>query len=238
MIEVRDVVVQYDRATVLDSVSLDIKAHDIVALIGPNGAGKTTLVNALAGVVPVRSGAIRVGGRLATVPENRQLFSDLSVEDNLALGAWRLPRRDRTKNLVEVQQVLPQLARVRKQKAGTLSGGQQQMVAIGRALMADPEVLVVDELSLGLAPLVVADLAKHLKELNEQRGLAILLIEQNAKLAFDVCRSAYILENGHVVASGPCEQLVKSEMVLKSYLGMARQPVPERRGHPNDSGGD
>src|SRR5262245_24596196 len=135
----------------------------MVALIGPNGAGKSTLVNTLSGLVKRASGRIRIGGRLAHVPEGREVFADLSVEDNLRLGGWRNGRRGR--DPAPIYELLPDLVRLRRQRAGSLSGGQQQMVAVGRALMARPDVLVVDELSLGLAPIVVNELARHLTRL-------------------------------------------------------------------------
>jgi branched-chain amino acid transport system ATP-binding protein len=215
VIEVRDLVVRYGFATALDGVSLDVAAGEMVALVGPNGAGKSTLVNSLSGVLRPAAGSVRVDGRLAVVPEGRQLFGGLTVEDNLRLGAWRSRRRDPAR----VYELFPDLARIRRQQASTLSGGQQQMVAVGRALMADPDVLAVDELSLGLAPMVVGNLARHLRELNRQRGVAVLLIEQHARLAFDLCPRAYVLEAGRIVAAGPCEELADSPEVARAYLG-------------------
>lgn len=215
MLDVRDLVVRYGSATALDGVSLHVAAGETVALVGPNGAGKSSLVNTLSGVVRPAAGTVRLDGRLAQAPEGRQLFGDLTVEDNLRLGAWRAGDRDPTR----IYDVLPALAGLRKREAGTLSGGEQQMVAVGRALMSQPDILAVDELSLGLAPLVVADLARHLRELNEQQGVAILLIEQNARLAFDLCERAYVLEAGHIAASGPSAELAASPEVARAYLG-------------------
>jgi branched-chain amino acid transport system ATP-binding protein len=215
MIEVRDLVVRYGSATALDGVSLRLGAGEMVALVGPNGAGKSTLVNTLCGVLRPAGGSARVAGRLAVVPEGRQLFGGLTVEDNLRLGAWRSRRRDPSR----VYDLFPDLAGIRQQQASTLSGGQQQMVAVGRALMADPDVLAVDELSLGLAPMVVSSLARHLRELNRDRGVAILLIEQHARLAFDLCPRAYVLEAGRIVAAGPCAELADSPEVARAYLG-------------------
>jgi branched-chain amino acid transport system ATP-binding protein len=215
VIDVRDLVVRYGSATALDRVSLHVGRGEMVALVGPNGAGKSTLVNTLSGIVRPFAGEMTIAGRLAQVPEGRQLFPDLTVDDNLKLGAWKARDRDTT----WVYQLLPALERTRKQRAGTLSGGQQQMVAFGRALMARPDVLVVDELSLGLAPIVVADLARHLEELNEARGLAVLLIEQNARLALDLCSRAYIVEAGRIVAEGPSSELASSADLAKAYLG-------------------
>jgi branched-chain amino acid transport system ATP-binding protein len=215
MIEVEDLVVRYGAATALDHVSLHVDAGEMVALVGPNGAGKSTLVNTLSGIVPAASGRVTVHGRLAHVPEGRQMFGELTVDDNLRLGAWRL--RDR--NTAPIYELLPDLVRLRRQRADSLSGGQQQMVAVGRALMAQPDVLAVDELSLGLAPLVVRDLVQHLRALNASRGLALLLIEQNARLALDLCSRAYVLEAGRVVAEGPAAELARSPAVARAYLG-------------------
>ncbi|MBB4905031.1 ABC transporter ATP-binding protein [Actinophytocola algeriensis] len=214
-VEVRDLVVRYGPATALDQVSLTVGPAEMVALIGPNGAGKSTVVNTLSGVLKPSAGTVAVRGRLAHVPEGRQVFGDLTVEDNLRLGGRRYKLRDTG----PVHAILPRLAELRHRRAGTLSGGEQQMVAVGRALMSRPDVLAVDELSLGLAPLVVADLVRHLRELNETRGLAVLLIEQNARLALDLCSRAYVLEAGRIVAEGPSEELAADDRVSAAYLG-------------------
>ncbi len=215
MIEVRDLVVRYGPAVALDRVSLSVGEGELVALIGANGAGKSTLVNTLSGILDPAAGTVFVSGRLAHVPEGRQVFGDLTVEDNLRLGG----RRYRERDTGPVHAVLPRLSELRHRRAGTLSGGEQQMVAVGRALMSRPDVLAIDELSLGLAPLVVADLVRHLKELNEQRGLAVLLIEQNARLALDLCDRAYVLEAGRIVAEGPAGELAADDRLAAAYLG-------------------
>jgi branched-chain amino acid transport system ATP-binding protein len=214
MIEVSDLVVRYGAAVALDGVSLTVGAGEMVALIGSNGAGKSTLVNTLSGIVRPAAGRVSVGGRLAHVPEGRQLFGDLTVDDNLRLGGWRVRNRD----TAPIYEVLPALVPLRRRRAGSLSGGEQQMVAVGRALMSRPDVLAVDELSLGLAPLVVADLVRHLRGLNGE-GLAVLLIEQNARLALDLCSRAYVLEAGRIVAEGPSAELAESPAVAAAYLG-------------------
>jgi branched-chain amino acid transport system ATP-binding protein len=219
MITIEDLVVRYGTAVALDHVDLTVGKGEMVALIGPNGAGKSSLVNAIMGIVKPASGRISVEGRVSLVPEGRQMFPDLSVDDNLALGAWRRRREKGARDTSWVYEVLPELVRVRKQRAGSLSGGQQQMVAFGRALMAEPDVVVVDELSLGLAPLVTADLAAHLRTLNAERGLAVLLIEQNARLALDICTRGYVLEAGRIRASGTTEELKASAEVADAYLG-------------------
>jgi branched-chain amino acid transport system ATP-binding protein len=223
VIEVRDLVVRYGVATALDGVTLTVGRGEMVALVGPNGAGKTTLVDTLAGLVRPAAGLVRVTGRLAAVPEGRQLFGELTVEDNLRLGAWRSRDRDPAR----VLEALPGLVPLRHRLAGSLSGGEQQQVAVGRALMCDPEVLVVDELSLGLAPKVTAEIVAHLQAINQARQVAVLLIEQNVALALSVCARAYVLEAGRVVAQGPSRELAGAAAVADAYLG----------GAPTESGG-
>ncbi|GAA2847423.1 ABC transporter ATP-binding protein [Actinoplanes cyaneus] len=213
---VSDLTVRYAAATALDGVSLHVADGEMVALIGPNGAGKSTLVNALCGLLRPASGTIAVRGDLALVPEGRHLFPSLSVDDNLRLGAWRRRRRDTS----HIYGLLPGLVKLRDRPAGRLSGGEQQMVALGRALMARPSLLVIDEMSLGLAPKIVDDLAAHLRERNTVDGLAVLLIEQNARLALELCARAYVLEAGRVVAEGPSAQLASSPEVAAAYLGL------------------
>jgi branched-chain amino acid transport system ATP-binding protein len=222
MIDVRDLTVRYGAAVALDGVTVHVDPGEMVALIGPNGAGKSTLVNTLSGILKPSIGTVTVTGRLAHVPEGRQMFASLTVDDNLRLGAWRL--RDR--RTAPIYELLPELVRVRHHRAGLLSGGQQQMVALGRALMSRPQVLVIDEMSLGLAPLVVADLAAHLRALNASDGLAVLLIEQNARLALELCSRAYVLEAGRVAAHGPSARIAASPAVVAAYLGGA--PDEER----------
>ncbi|MEV0902020.1 ABC transporter ATP-binding protein [Actinoplanes sp. NPDC049802] len=217
IVETRDLTVRYSGATALDGVDLTVAEHEMVALIGANGAGKSTLVKALSGLLRPDSGTITVNGRLAQVPEGREMFGDLTVDDNLRLGGWRNGRRGR--DTTPVYELLPGLAGLRDRKAGALSGGQQQMVAIGRALMARPDILVIDELSLGLAPLVVTTLVDHLRALNTDRGLAVLLIEQNARLALDLCARAYVLEAGRIALHGPAADLARDPRVAAAYLG-------------------
>ena len=219
VLEVQDLVVRYGQATALDGVSLQVQRGVMVALIGRNGAGKTTLLNTICGLLMPASGRVRLSGRVAQVPEGRQLFADMSVEDNLRLGAWT--RRDRSPG--RVLQLFPPLAALRKRVAGTLSGGEQQMVAVGRALMAEPDLLAVDELSLGLAPMVVDDLAEHLARLNRERGMAVLLVEQNARLALELCPRAYVLEAGRIALSGTASELEHSAAVRAAYLGGASE---------------
>jgi len=217
VIEVDALSVRYGAATALDAVSLQVSAGEMVALVGSNGAGKSSLLNALSGVVRKAGGTVRIRGRLAHVPEGRQLFQDLSVEDNLRLGAFRVRERDTS----WVYSRLPGLERLRKQRAGSLSGGQQQLVAIGRGLMAQPDVLAIDEMSLGLAPLIVQELSRILVELNAERGLAVLLVEQSARVALGLCTRAYVLESSRIVASGTAAELAQSAFVHHAYLGGA-----------------
>ena len=219
LLEVRDLVVRYGQATALDGISLSLERAEMVALIGPNGAGKTTLLNTISGLLSAATGFYRLDGRLAQVPEGRQLFADMTVEDNLRLGAWGRPSKDPG----PVLEVFPALVPLRRRIAGTLSGGEQQMVAVGRALMAQPDLLAVDELSLGLAPLVVQSLGEHLRTLNRSRGMAVLLVEQNARMALDLCPRAYVLEAGRITLAGGAAELRQNPAVQAAYLGGAAQ---------------
>jgi branched-chain amino acid transport system ATP-binding protein len=250
LLELDDLVVRYGPAVAVDGVSLRLGAGERVALIGPNGAGKSSLLNAACGVVrPVR-GSVRIDGRdvtgappgrivgygLTQVPEGRQVFPTLPVEANLLLGAYGrsfrteivsstlryLRRRDDVHARLErLYELLPKLYELRKRPAGRTSGGEQQMVAIGRALMAEPRALAIDELSLGLAPIVVQQLAEFLLRLNQEEGVAILLIEQNALLAFELCDRAYVLEAGRLALEGASAELRDRPEVHSAYLGGA-----------------
>ncbi len=215
VIEVEALSVRYGLALALESVSLSVGKGEMVALIGPNGAGKTTLLNTLSGTLQKSGGRFSIRGCLAHVPEGRQLFSDLTVDDNLRLGAYRLRDRDTS----WIYGLLPELERVRKQAAGTLSGGQQQMVALGRGLMSRPDVLAIDEMSLGLAPKVVKEVSRVITRLNAEQELGVLLVEQNAQLAFSLCSRAYVLEAGSIVASGSTADLGQDPAVKRAYLG-------------------
>ena len=248
LLEVDDLVVQYGPAVAVDGVTLELGEGERVALIGPNGAGKSSLLNAVCGLVKPAAGRIRMGGRDITraspgvvvrrgvtqVPEGRQVFPSLSVEANLLLGAYgrdfgyevvtatiRYLRRraEIAERLERVYSLLPALRDLRERPAGQTSGGEQQMVAIGRALMAEPKLLAVDELSLGLAPIVVQALTEFLRILNEEHGVALLLVEQNAHLAFELCSRAYVLEAGRCVLSGESAELERNELVRAAYLG-------------------
>ena len=217
LLRVTDLVVKYGAAVALDGVALEVRRGEMVALVGPNGAGKTTLLNTVSGIVRPAAGRVELAGRVAQVPEGRQLFGELSVEDNLRVGAWSVRQRDPA----PIYELLPQLRELRGRAAATLSGGEQQMVAVGRALMARPDLLAIDELSLGLAPMVVRTLVEHIRRLNAESGTAVLLVEQNARLALDICPRAYVLEAGRVALAGPSDELRETEAVQAAYLGGA-----------------
>ena len=210
-----DLVVRYGAVVALDGVSIHVNKGEMVALIGPNGAGKSTLLNTLSGINRPAAGRIVHIGKLAHVPEGRQVFPDLTVEDNICLGAYSGGSRDPA----PMYELFPQLQKLRYRRAGGLSGGEQQMVAICRALMANPDVLAVDELSQGLAPLVVSNIAEHLVELNRQNGTAVLLVEQNAQLALTITSRAYVMENGRIGMEGRSSDLIRDPAVRKAYLG-------------------
>jgi branched-chain amino acid transport system ATP-binding protein len=223
----------YGDLTAVRDVSLEVRAGEIVALIGSNGAGKTTTLRAICGLVPLRGGHVEldgasIGGRppsaivaggVAHVPEGRQLFPTMTVLENLELGA-RTPasRRLRAESLDRVIALFPRLGERRRQLAGTLSGGEQQMTAIGRALMARPRLLMLDEPSLGLAPVVVTSIFENLRVINRD-GVTILLVEQNVLRALRLSRRAYVLENGAITLEGPSDRLLADEAIKRAYLG-------------------
>ncbi len=223
----------YGDMTAVRGVSLEIRAGEIVALIGSNGAGKTTTLRAISGLVPLRRGAVELDGRrlqevtparivaggVAHVPEGRQLFPSMTVEENLTLGARTAEsRRLRAETLERVVTLFPRLAERRRQLAGTLSGGEQQMAAIGRALMARPRLLMLDEPSLGLAPVVVASIFEDLVRIN-RAGVTILLVEQNVPRALRLSHRAYVLENGTIALEGPSARLLADEGIKRAYFG-------------------
>lgn len=208
-IEVSDLVVHHRAAVALDGVNLTVRAGEMVALIGAPGAGKSTLVNALARILRPFRGRVAIRGRLVHLPQGRQVFGDLTVEDNLLLGGRRIRNRD----TAPIYQILPALIRLRHKKAELLCGTERQMVALGRALMRKPDVLVIDELSLGLTPQVTDDLARQLHQLSTQQGLTILLTDQNMRLAPELCTRAYVLDAGRIIAEGnPTELANKLEI--------------------------
>jgi branched-chain amino acid transport system ATP-binding protein len=230
----------YGRAEVLHGLTLDAATGSVITVIGPNGAGKSTLLNTLMGVIPSR-GTLQFDGEdiatlpledrvmagMALVPEKRELFASMPVEDNLVLGAFRQVRlgnrrwRDR---IDDVYAIFPRLAQRRKQLAGTLSGGERQMLAVGRALMSRPRLLMLDEPSLGLAPLVVREIFLTIERLRTT-GVTILLVEQNARAALHVADHAYVLEMGEFALQGPAQALARDARVIDTYLGAARPSV-------------
>ena len=226
----------YGHVEVLHGISLSVQPGQMVAIVGPNGAGKTTLMGAVMGLLPRRGGTVRYLGDTAgatealvmsgavLVPEQRALFTDMSVEDNLLLGFYprrRAGERDARPALREVFGIFPRLEERRRQLAGTLSGGERQMLALGRALMGRPRLLLLDEPSLGLAPLIVRETFRVLVELR-QRGLSILLVEQNVRVALEVSDYGYVLEMGEVAAEGPSAELARNPRILATYLGQRR----------------
>ncbi|MFY3287845.1 ABC transporter ATP-binding protein [Achromobacter xylosoxidans] len=235
LLEVRDLRVAYDKVEAVSGVSLSVDEGKIVTVIGPNGAGKTTLLSAIMGVLPSR-GEIVFGGKrqehaeieemvaagMNLVPEKRELFAEMSVEDNLMLGAldrFRRGLRDQDQTLAEVYDLFPRLRERRAQLSGTLSGGERQMLAVGRALMAKPRLLMLDEPSLGLAPRIVREVFRIVEQLRGM-GVSILLIEQNARAALQVADYAYVLETGAVTLEGPAAQVAEDPRVVEVYLGL------------------
>lgn len=238
-LKVDGVEVAYGDIQALWGVSLEVEEGEIVALIGPNGAGKTTLMRAIAGLHPLKSGTVQLGGRtLSTlpahriveegvilVPEGRRLFGALTVLDNLELGAYsKRARAVRVGTLELVYELFPLLAERKDQRADTMSGGQQQMLAVGRALMGVPRLLMLDEPSLGLAPLVVQNIFDTVQRMNDQ-GVTIFLVEQNARQALELADRAYILEQGRIVGTGTGKELLHDGRVQEAYLGISPVPV-------------
>ena len=239
LLRVRDLHAGYGRAEVLHGIDLTASAGQVITVIGPNGAGKSTLLNALMGVLPSKGTIVydgkpmdllaleeRVMRGIALVPETRALFATMSVADNLLLGAYRQVRlgnaKDSAKALGEVYMLFPRLRERRQQLAGTLSGGERQMLAVGRALMGRPALLMLDEPSLGLAPLVVRDIFSTIAALRAT-GVTILLVEQNARAALEVADYGYVLEMGEVALHGPAVDLARDPRVIETYLGAARK---------------
>ena len=231
LLELEDVDARYGPVTALHGVSLSVGEGEITALLGANGAGKTTTLRAISNTVR-RGGRIRFGGKsltrrspesivrlgIAHVPEGRGTFAELTVLENLRLGAYT--RRGSSKDdLQRVRDYFPWLEERRNQQAGTLSGGEQQMLAIARALMQRPRLLLLDEPSLGLAPLVVSEIFRIIRELNEREGTAVLVVEQNANIALQAASNAYVLEVGRIALSGTSDELRENESIRKSYLG-------------------
>jgi branched-chain amino acid transport system ATP-binding protein len=233
LLEVHDIHTYYGNIHALRGISISVEEGEIVTLIGGNGAGKSTTLNTISGITPARSGQVSLAGQditslppheivemgITQAPEGRRVFARLTVRDNLDLGAYT--RRDRDgmqDSLRQVYDIFPRLEERATQPGGTLSGGEQQMLAIGRALMAQPRILLLDEPSMGLAPILVQEIFDVVKRLNEA-GTTILLVEQNAQAALSICDRGYVLQTGEIVLSGTGTELLKNEMVRKAYLG-------------------
>lgn len=239
ILDVKNLRVAYGKVEALHEVSLTIRRGEIVTVIGPNGAGKTTLLSALMGLLPSNGDIVYMGQLqkhersvehlvrhgMTLVPEKRELFAEMSVEDNLLLGAfdrYRTGHRDEMETMDEVFELFPRLEERRAQLAGTLSGGERQMLAMGRALMAKPKLLMLDEPSLGLAPLVIKEIFRTISALKET-GVAILLVEQNARAALQVSNYGYVLETGEVKLAGPSAELAADPRVIEAYLGLGHK---------------
>jgi branched-chain amino acid transport system ATP-binding protein len=233
LLEVKDLMAGYDGTSVLRGINLTIEAGSIVAVLGANGAGKTTLNKVLSGIVRPQQGEVSFAGRridrsspadivaagLVHVPEGRKLFPDLSVRENLELGSYRRGKAQRAQTMERVLTVFPRLKQRFAQRAGTLSGGEQQMVAIGRGMMGQPRLLILDEPSLGLAPRLVEEMFALIGRLN-QEGLTILLVEQNVVQSLELAGAAHVMEQGSLVLSGTGAELAANSELAKTYLGM------------------
>src|SRR3954463_9531707 len=247
LLSVSDAHVSYGKVEAVRSVSLEVADNEIVTIIGANGAGKTTLLNAIMGILPLKGRAAfagsdmtaldiedRVAAGLCLVPEHRELFGTMNVEDNLQLGAFRIAKAVAAKSFERVYTLFPRLKERRKQLAGTLSGGEQQMLAMGRALMGAPKLLMLDEPSLGLAPIIVAGIFEIVAKLR-QDGVSVLLVEQNAKAALQVADRAYVMELGEFVLNGKASEIATDQRVAASYLGFA-ETAASGAGHLDEMG--
>jgi branched-chain amino acid transport system ATP-binding protein len=234
MLELVDIKVNYGAAPALWGVSLNVQPGELVCVVGPNGAGKTTLINTIAGLLRAREGRLSFNGQdittlashkfcetgIAIVPEGRRLFTGMTVLDNLTLGSFMpAAKAQRTRTMERVVTLFPALKAKLHSPAGSLSGGQQQMVAIGRALMACPSMLLLDEPSLGLAPSIVLDMFRAIREINAE-GTSVLLVEQNVAMAMELARRAYVMEEGRIVAEGAASELMSRPEIQKAYLGL------------------
>ena len=235
LLSVSSVHIAYGKVEAVRSVSLDVAGNEIVTIIGANGAGKTTLLNAIMGILPLKGRVTfagqdllrleiedRVAAGLSLVPEHRELFGTMNVEDNLQLGAFRIAKSVAAQSFERVYALFPRLKERRKQLAGTLSGGEQQMLAMGRALMGAPKLLMLDEPSLGLAPIIVADIFRIVGELRSS-GVSVLLVEQNAKAALEIADRAYVMELGEFILDGPANDIAANARVAASYLGFTHE---------------
>ncbi len=235
LLSVEQLAVSYGDSRVLVDVGFELQQGEIVALVGANGAGKTTLLRTLTGLVSPRSGSITFNGRpiltvppyerarlgLAMVPEGRRLFQGLTVRQNLELGSRAAPDTShKTEDIEFVFELFPELVRLQNRLSGLLSGGEQQMCAIGRALMARPRMLLIDEMSLGLAPVVVERIAGVIRTINRDRGISILLVEQDVGLALEIAARGYVLDTGRIIIDGPSSELLVRDDIRAAYLGL------------------
>ncbi|MGL4261687.1 MAG: ABC transporter ATP-binding protein [Afipia sp.] len=231
LLSVENAHIAYGKVEAVRGVTLDVNADEIVTIVGANGAGKTTLLNAIMGILPLSGSVVfsgqqisrhdiedRVAAGLCIVPEHRELFGTMTVEENLQLGGFRVARAKAASEQERVFALFPRLKERRTQLAGTLSGGEQQMLAMGRALMSQPRLLMLDEPSLGLAPLIVADIFRTIGELR-QAGVSVLLVEQNARAALEIADRAYVMELGEFIMSGSAKEISGDQRVVASYLG-------------------
>jgi branched-chain amino acid transport system ATP-binding protein len=239
LLSVSDAHVAYGKVEAVRAVSLAVASNEIVTIIGANGAGKTTLLNAIMGILPLKGRVTFAGGDvlrleiedrvaagLCLVPEHRELFGTMNVEDNLQLGAFRIAKAATAVAFERVYTLFPRLKERRKQLAGTLSGGEQQMLAMGRALMGAPKLLMLDEPSLGLAPIIVADIFRTIGELRAS-GVSVLLVEQNAQAALQIADRAYVMELGEFILNGPAQEIASNQRVAASYLGFTHEGASE-----------
>jgi branched-chain amino acid transport system ATP-binding protein len=239
LLEFMGLVSGYGQITVLKGLNLSVGKGEIVALVGANCAGKSTLLNTISGIIPIRGGSLSFDGQnlkgmraakiagfgLRHVPEGRRVFAELSVEDNLRLGAYGLSQSEFEAGLEPIYQMFPRLKERRNQLAGTMSGGEQQMLAIGRALISKPRLLMLDEPSMGLAPLVVAEIFRLIKRLRDELGLGILLVEQNARAALRIADRACVMSLGKFELEGTGQELLRNPAVAEAFLGGHRPPV-------------
>jgi len=233
LLNLSNVHVRYGQALAVNGVSIAVQPGQVTAIVGPNGAGKSSLLKAISGLIPMHQGDVSWSGQsiaghspkdiamagIAHVPEGRRIFAKMSVIDNLLLGGYLRQSRDIEPALQSVYAAFPRLQERLGQRAGSMSGGEQQMLAIGRALMSAPRLIMVDEVSQGLAPVVVQEVYRQLKRLSAQ-GMTVLMVEQNARLAFELASQVYVMEQGAVVAHGPTEELAQSVHVRNAYLGL------------------
>ncbi|WP_314011204.1 ABC transporter ATP-binding protein [Pseudostreptobacillus hongkongensis] len=233
ILEVNDINVFYDKIHAIKDISFNIKEGEIVSFIGANGAGKTTILNSVSNVLPIKSGEIVLNGEnitnikahklvskgMAHVPEGRRIFTDLTVLENLEMGSYTRSKSEFNEEVEKIFNLFPRLLERKNQLSGTMSGGEQQMLAIGRALMSKPKLILLDEPSMGLSPLLVKEIFEIIKKINKENGVTVLLVEQNAKMALEISDRAYVIETGEIVLEGSGKDLINDPIIKKAYLG-------------------